>query len=376
MLSRITSILLILFISFACTEQFRFDTDLETSFLIVDGRITNEECPYEVRLFRTKKTGTHHSLKPEVVAEEEAIISIYDDEGNSDSFMESSPGIYHNMTSSFRGIIGRSYWIEIQTSDGKKYESMPEVIPDEIIIEKIYGEETKLIQDGGKYLKGAELYIDAKSPSSQSHCMRWEYQESWEWHAPFTLPKINYQSTICYPHKASNNISIFDGSKQSKMEFKHLSTRFINENEAKLNYQYLLNVSLYSISPENYQFWENMKKSSQESGKLYDVIPANPKGNISSCEDDDSVTGYFEASSVNTKTQIFSIEDFDIDFTEEIKECEKFEISLSNGIPDENIYHIIESYPSGGANTVFVVRYNYCYDCNVKYSPQKPSFWP
>jgi len=362
-------------ISFACTEQFRLDTDLETSFLIVDGRITNEEGPYEVRLFRSKSSGEHYSLKPKTVAEEEAIISIYDNKGNSDIFKETSSGIYHNISPDFRGIIGRSYWIEIQTSNGKKYESIPEVIPDEIIVEKIYGKETKLILNDGKYIKGAELYIDAKSPSNQSNYMRWEYQESWEWHSTHSLPKTSNPSEICYPHKTSNNISIFDGSKQSKKEFKHLSTRFINENEVKLNYQYLLNVSLYSISLENYQFWKNMQKSSQESGKLYDVIPANPKGNICSCEDDDLVTGYFEASSVNTKNQILSIEDFDIKFINYVKECEEFFIVLKEGMPNEEVYHIINDYWDDGGH-VFVVRRNYCYDCNVLYSPKKPSFWP
>ena len=378
MQSRIKYILLLLLVNLSCTEQFRLDTDFESSFLIVDGRITNEEGPYEVRLFRSKKSGDHYSIKPKAVAEEGAIISIYDDKGNSDSFIESSPGIYHNMTSSFRGIIGRSYWIEIQTSDGKKYESRPEVIPPEILIEKIYGEETKLIQNDGKYLKGAGLFIDAKSPSNQSHYMRWEYQESWEWHTPHVFPKTSNPAIICYPHETSSNISIFDGSKQSKKEFKHLSTRFISENQVKLNYEYLLNVSLYSISSENYQFWENMQNSSQESGKLHDVIPSNPRGNISSCNDTDLVTGYFEASSVNTKNQIFSIDDFDIDFTDYDKDCEEFELvmKMEAGSPNEDVYHIISSSSDGGDNIVYVVKWNYCYDCNVEYSPKKPSFWP
>ena len=165
----ITYTILILSISlFSCTEQFNPKIYSDTSTLVVDGKITNAKGPYEIRLFRTVDVNNPILINPQ----EGAIISIYDDKGNSDSFIETSPGIYHNLTTDFRGVIGRSYWIEIQTSDGKKYESTPEMIQPEILIENIYGEETKIIQDNGEFLEGVEFYIDASSPSNQGKLLK------------------------------------------------------------------------------------------------------------------------------------------------------------------------------------------------------------
>lgn len=364
------SVLIVLF--YSCTEQLNIKFDDVNSMLVVDGRITNAKGPYEVRLFRTVDINQPTLLSPE----EGAIISIYDDRGNSDTFIEISPGIYNNLTNSFQGVVGNSYWIEIQTADGKKYESTPEVIPPEIFIENIYGEDSKMIQSNGKYLKGAKFYMNAISPSNQSNYLRWSYQESWEWHSPFSAPKTDNPSRICYPDRTSNNIAIYDGAKLNKKEFKHLFTNFISENEVKLNYNYLLNISLYSVSFSNYKFWKNIQTAVQDNGGIYDIIPSNTEGNVCACEEgDDIVLGYFEASSVSTMNQIFSIADFEQEFSKFPEECEEFIIKTRGELPDTLKYHIIKSYPEEMV-MVYIVRLNECYDCNVKYSPKKPSFWP
>ncbi len=312
---------------FSCTEQFIPEIKKNVSILVVDGKITNAKGPYEVRLFRTVNLDQPDSLNPE----QAAIISIYDDEGNSDSFIETSPGVYKNLNADFRGVIGNSYWIEIQTSDGKKYESVPEIIPPEILIEKVYAEDSKMIQNNGKYLKGAGFYLDAKSSASTNNYLRWTYQESWEWHSPFSAPKTDNPSRICFPYKTSNNISLFDGGQLDSKEFKRLFAKFISQDEVKLNYNYFINVSLYSISLENFQFWNSVQQSTQNNGQVYDIVPSNSEGNICACEDEEYVIGYFEASSVNTMSQTFSVSDFEQKFPIFPKECDELTIQTRGG---------------------------------------------
>lgn len=364
----------------SCTERFHPEIEITSSILVVDGKITNAEGPYEIRLFRTANLKAALALNPEI----NAIINIYDDKGNIDSFKEIKQGVYHNITPSFRGIIGRSYWIEILTSDGKKYESTAEMIPPDILIKNIYGEETKKIQDNGEYLKGVEFYLDAESASNQGNYLRWEYKESWEWHSPLYpytsphYPKTSDPTEICYPYFISRNISIFDGSRQDKKEFKHLTTSFINENEVKLKYNYLLNVSVYSTSFKNYQFWNNIRKSIDENGGVYDAIPANSEGNICACEDDDAVLGYFEASSVSTKNQIYSTADFEMEFSDSPKLCEPF-VWIQKAETDtvNTDVYIINGNSWAGADGIYsMITRRLCYECNIVYSPSKPSFWP
>lgn len=365
----IYSFIILLFFHFSCTERLDLDIDRDLSILVVDGRITDADGPYEVRLFRTVDLTKTDEAEPEMGA----IITIYDDKGHSDTFNEISPGVYHNISKDFKGLIGRSYWIEIQTSDEKKYESTPEMIPPKITVESIYGEKTKVLQDNGKYLKGIGFYLHAKSHSNESSYMRWTYKESWEWHSPFDLPKTDNPSQICYPYNTPFYVSINDGSKRENKEFKHLATSFINENEVKLNYNYFLDINLYSISKRNYLFWESIKKSINNGG-IYDFIPSSSEGNICACDDNESVIGYFESSSVCHTTKTFTIDDFEMNFPDFPPDCEEIKLKIIGGQIDEKIYHYINDYINGTAH-IFVVKYNYCYDCNSAYSPVKPPFW-
>lgn len=364
-------IFLIIFFCIACTEQFHPQINNNISILVVDGKITTESGPYEIRLFRTVSLDASDTLKPE----KEAIITIHDDMGNNDIFLEVSPGIYQNQDPTFTGKIGQTYWIEIETSNGDKFESLPEMIPPKISIVSIYPEEgEKLLSDGSK-IKAVEYYLDAIEPTNNSSYMRWEYKESWEWRSPYRLPKTTNPSTICYPNANSNNVYIFDGSKLSFKKFNHLSSTFITNEEVKLNYQYFLKVSMYSVTKDCYKFWEQIKQSIEENGSLYNVTPSNATGNILPCNSNSPVLGYFEASSVDHKHITNSISDFSMKFPSFPPDCEDIIIRRKEGRPDENIFHIVNSWMEGEA-IVFQVRFNYCYDCNVKYSPNKPSFWP
>ncbi|MFA9370959.1 MAG: DUF4249 domain-containing protein [Labilibaculum antarcticum] len=365
------TLFIITLLFYSCTEKFYLEDDSELAILVVDGKITNQLGPYEVRLFRTINLDKADTLNPE----EGASIFIYDGDGNSYQYQEISSGVYETQDSNFQGQVGQSYWIEIQTISGERYESSPETIQPEISIESIYGEESSLLQDNGSSVNAVKIVMDAKDSSNQSSYLRWEYQESWEWRNPFYEPKTDTPSTQCYPYAYSNDVFIFDGSQQGIKEFKHLISSSILQNEVKFNYEYFIRLSLYSVNFDCYEFWKNIQSSIQSNGSLYDVIPFNTTGNICPCNSDLLVLGYFEASSVNSKNASFSTHDFEMEFADFPSECEKFTIKLRSGSPSADTYQILEEYWEDDAH-VFIVRFNFCFDCNVKYSPNKPSFWP
>jgi hypothetical protein len=358
-------------IFYSCTEKFYLDSDSEISILVVDGKITNQTGPYTVSLYRTVNLYEADTLNPETGAS----IFITDGNGNSDTFLETSPGVYETQDLSFQGQVGQSYWIEIETSDGERYESSPETIQPEILITSIYGEEGSILLSDASTVNGVEIFMDAQDSSNEASYLRWEYQESWEWQSPFYLAITDNPSKICYPYVSSDDVFIFDGSNQNVKTFSHLSSSSILEDEVKLNYEYFIRFALYSVNFDCYEFWNNIKSSIQNNGSLYDVIPSNASGNICACDSDNLVLGYFEASSVTTKYASFSTEDFEMEFSDFPSECEEITMKLLSGSPSEDTYRILSDYWEGDSH-VFIVRYNFCYDCNVKYSPTKPSFWP
>ncbi len=121
---------------FSCTEKFYPEIDEDVSILVVDGKITNELNSCEVRLFRTVGFTDNYELKPET----EALIVLYSDDGLREVLQEKNRGIYH-LLNNINAKIGKSYWIEIETNSGEKYESSPETLNPPIEINSIYGEE-------------------------------------------------------------------------------------------------------------------------------------------------------------------------------------------------------------------------------------------
>jgi len=360
---------------FSCTEKFYPEIDENVSILVVDGKITDELNSCEVSLFRTVNYTDDYLLKPE----RNALVVLFNDLGQSEILHETKPGFYQNTSSTLKGETDRNYWIKIKTLTGEEYESAPETMQPAINIKSIYGEEIDEILDQDISKQAVKFYFDTQPENQSGKYIRWEYKESYEWHTPFSseITVSQNPSHICYPVNRFDQINVFDASNYTIAEVAHLPVSTIFNNEVKLLHNYLIDLKVYSVSQENYIFWKNMKTIHQTNGNLYDVIPANILGNVSSCDETCQVLGYFEVSSVRTSQKIFTENDFTIEFADFPEECEEFTMILEDQLrPDQTKYHIISSSPGTDDAIIYSVRLIECYECNLKYSPIKPSFWP
>ncbi len=362
-------------ISISCTEKFHPEIDSKLSILVVDGKITNEVGSYEVRLFRTVDLIEVDTLKPETGA----VIILNDDLGNRELLEEVKPGIYQTVNQEIKGKIGQSYWINIKTKTGENYESTPEKMPPPYNIQDIYAKEEVNIINATEKQKVVNFYFDAEANSTDANYIRWEYRESYEWRAPEDLNTVNLTnkpSKICFPVTIFPLISIYDASNHATKFISKQATTTINTYEVKLLYEYLLDITLYSTTQDNYKFWQNIKSVNFSEGALYDVLAANIKGNIQECNDACQVIGYFQAASVDKLQKFYSDDDFSLEFSKYPKECERIKMRMDIGIPDPKQFHIISKEPVEGRGTLFIVRRNECYECNVVHPTNKPSFWP
>lgn len=359
---------------FSCTEKFYPDVEENVSILVVDGKITNESNSCEVRLFRTVNYTDDYELEPE----SSALIVLYSNDGLREALQEKSRGIYRSLND-IKAIIGTNYWIEIKTILGEKYESYPEQLNPPIEISSIYGEEVQNIIEDQQSNQAVKFYFNTKQTDRDAgNYFRWEYRESYEWHSPFTSSQTvsSHPSQICYPVNNFNYINVFDASNFKIKEVNHLPISTVFSNEVKLLHEYIVDLKVYSTSHQNYIFWKNIKSIHQSNGSLYDVIPANIIGNVSACSDTCQVLGYFEVSSVRSSQKSFNQNEFDIEFADFPKECTEFTMTLEDGIqPDRTKYYIIDKTMQSNAIR-YTVRLIECYECNLKYSINKPSFWP
>ncbi|WP_461640938.1 DUF4249 domain-containing protein [Labilibaculum euxinus] len=366
--------LALILLNTSCTEKFYPEIDADVSILVVDGKITNDSGPYEVRLFRTVDLISVDTLKPEANAE----IILKDDLGNSELFQEIRPGVYQTVYSIIKGEVGQTYWIEIETATGEKYESTPEKMPPPFEIESIYGKEEEVIINASEKQNAVKIYFDAKANSTDANYIRWKYRESYEWRSPETLNSEKFTenpSKVCYPVTTFPLVNIFDASNLSSKFISQQSTSTIYTDEVKLLYNYLIDITLLSTTQTNYEFWKKTKSVNFSEGALYDITPANIEGNISGCDERCKSSGYFEVSSVSRTTKFFHENDFTLEFANYPEECQPFEMRMEDSAPDPAKFHILSSYTEGRA-TIYVVRRNECYECNVVHPSNKPSFWP
>ncbi len=367
-------IVVLAIISVSCTEKFHPKIDSELSILIVDGKITNEIGPYEIRLYRTVDLIGIDTLNPETGA----IIILNDDLGNRELFEEVKPGIYQTVNQEIKGEVGQSYWVDIETKTGENYESTPEKMPPPYDIQNLYGKEEVNIISATEKQNVVNFYFDAKANNPNANYIRWEYRESYEWRAPEYLNTEKFTenpSKICFPVTNFFLINIYDASNFDTKFISKQLTATINTDEVKLLYEYLLDVTLYSTTQENFNFWQNIKSVNFSEGALYDVLAANIKGNLQACNDGCQAIGYFQATSVNKFQNFFSDDDFSLEFSTYPKECERIEMRMDIGIPDPKKFHIISQKPVEGRATLFIVRRKECYECNVVHPVTKPSFW-
>src|SRR5690606_12966829 len=107
----------------ACVEPIDFETEEDfDSALVVEGSITNELKHQEVKITRTYR---FEEARPPF--EENATVMVTDDVGNQYAFEETEPGIYLSQEE-FQAVQGRTYQLEIETSDGSRYSSVPTVM--------------------------------------------------------------------------------------------------------------------------------------------------------------------------------------------------------------------------------------------------------
>ncbi len=371
------AILCLIFLFSSCTEMYKPEVTRNFSSLVVDGKITNENKPVEIKIYHTISEDTV-STKDVIIPERNAVIEIFNDLGDSDTFNETAPGIYHNASFDFRGEIGRSYWIKIRTEEGNEYESEPEAMTPPVEVTKMYGEEFSKYIDQDTEIASVKLYFDAKDETNETSFLRWEAKESWEWHCPFHLNLVDSllfsesPASICFPTRNITSINLFDASLLGNKEMIKLPITFSTEEEQKLLYDYYVKIFVRSISFKNYSFWNHIKEVNQSSGNLFDRTPGNVVGNILSINGEHSVVGYFEVSSISTKGASFNAPMFNVKFESFPPEC--YLRSQAKYPPDPKRFYV-ERIEYGRGDPIFYFRLNECYDCTVTYSPNKPSFW-
>src|SRR5260221_14327051 len=182
-----TSLVYIFLLLNACVTPYEITTPFQEQ-LVVEGLITDQPGPYQVKISKTAPIINQLNLTNWVIR---ASVIIEDDQGNSEELVEKSPGNYYTKT--FQGVVGRSYWIKITTSEGNVYQSAQEkLLPvgdfSNLRYEFVRNEEANYYSQQIHSTNGFNIYLDSEVLPEQAGLVWWRWTGTFE---ILTYPSLN-----------------------------------------------------------------------------------------------------------------------------------------------------------------------------------------
>ena len=367
----------------SCVEDFEFGTQNFEDILVIESTITDEDKAQEVFLSRTFRLENN-----EPIPEQNATITVTDDQQTTYSFVEASPGRYISSTT-FAATTGRSYQLQITTADGRSYASRSATLPQTSQIDNLFAE--RVVNDQG--VEGIGILVDSFDPTGNANFYRYEFEETYQIIPPFwseveleiisvNPPETNLvprsrEERVCYRTLFSNDIILTTTTTLDENRVSGFRVHFIEPDNSVLRDGYSILVKQFVQSAEANQFFNSLKEFSDSESLFSQVQPGFVRGNILSVNDpDENVLGFFDIASVSSARIFIKLKDFFPDALRPdfqvqcnvIRETDEGRtISLvQNGFRVFSFDPIAEEY--------FLTR-PVCTDCNVLGTNVRPDFW-
>jgi hypothetical protein len=199
------------------------------------------------------------------------------------------------------------------------------------------------------------------------------------------------ENRVCWDSGYSwNDINIRNTMGLSEDRINRQQVKFISNNTDRLSKRYRILVNQYSLSEDEYIYWQKINDVRQDIGGLWDIMPYSIPGNIF-CIDDpgEQVFGYFSASATTSK-QLYIEEKFSglVNLWEECPDDTLFN-TKENPLPpkingkyqidglDISKWILIEKRNEETDTVEYLVLTfeKWCSDCTSRGTLTKPDFW-
>lgn len=363
----------------ACVEPYPPPSAVDNaSFLVVDGFLNATTESVSVKINHSVALNSSSPYP----AEKGATVTIEDNNGESISLTEGDNGLYQ--ASEFPVDPAKTYKLHIVTSAGTSYSSdyvelrhVPEI--DSVV----WRPETTTSEPGTRF------YVNTHDPTNSTSYYRFLFTETWEYRVEFVsdfkrdgvIPVYRPPSEQVYTcWRTINSTAILTTST------KHLNTdvvsmypiRFINRGSRMLSRLYSINVEQRAVSQEEYEYWNLVKKTTENLGGLFDPLPSQVTGNVHNDNDPgEQVLGYFSGGYTTTKRTFLAYSDLPgplmtVDPWDFV--CEVKTIPITNfDLVGDLVYLQSQGIPP----TAYSAAPAMCADCTIMGGQNvKPSFWP
>lgn len=393
MRAKIYITLLILVAAWGCKKAYnpKISGSSPTGYLVVDGVIGTGQDSTVIRLSRTVPLSSKQGFKPEAGAS----VMIITDGGSSFSLTGTGNGYYSapglNLNSSGK------YGLKIVTSDGKVYQS--DLVPavNSPAIDSVYYK----IKNNG-----VQIYADTHDPNNSSRYYRWDFTETYEIHSAFdsheyyspvpyntVLPRpIQNQIYTCWVSAGSPNVLLNSSAKLSQDIISENPITFIPLTSLKVADRYTILVKQYALTSDAFNYFQQLKKNSEQLGSIFDAQPSELPGNVHCVSDpSEHVIGYITAGGISERRIYVDKRNLPPSGTDSpYSGCSLDTLLYDRPVGNGDVYvkevqeYIYSGYkipvdPVSTPGSTAIIGYTAsdpdCVDCTLRGTNIKPSFW-
>lgn len=320
-----TAVFILTLATDSCVERINLSLSDSELPLVVDGGITNEPGPYQVKLSRAAKVGGDLTVLKSILAKQ---VTIFDDQGNSEILQSVGDGVYQ--TSAFQGVTGRQYFIRIETRDGKVYESIPEVIRPSGSVENVYYEFVSIQPDNAPTKYGFRIYADFSGYPQGENLFRWRFTgtfrvqthpeartvpagegrvpdppvcSGWVYSRFAGLNQVGSCGCCeCWPSSLTEQLPLLsDNAVASNGQFKKIEIGYVPLDYWTMFDKTMVTAKQLSISPTEFNYWKIVDQQSTGGTSLFQPATGKAKSNLFIKNGSEEVLGYFTVAGVSKK---------------------------------------------------------------------------
>ncbi|HNN30394.1 MAG TPA: DUF4249 domain-containing protein [Chitinophagaceae bacterium] len=345
--------------------------------LVVEGFIdVNKDSSY-FKLSRTQKLGSISSIKPEAGAN----ISILSSNGTVlTQFKERANGQYVVYGATL--LPTEFYRLKITTSGAVVYQS-----------DLIKGKITPAIDsvtwkiDNDK--NGIQFYVNSHDAANETKYYKWDCEEVWEYRAYYESQYKYLGDTIieprlpgeqiyrCWRTVLPTQIFINTTEKLSSDVISNEKILFVGKGSNRFDQRYSILVKQRALTKEAFEYWQQLKQSSELGGSVFDVQPTQLLGNLHCVTNpNEPIIGYVSATTTAEK-RIYILNTNVPTFVQPYPATCEFAV-VANNKDSMKVYYTNKRYIpiAPDMQGAYLAGSTQCTDCRVLGGTTiKPAFW-
>lgn len=267
--------LVLIAIATACRDPFEPEvTDADLGILVVEGFIETNGEESNITLSRTTPIGQAAASRPETGAS----VRLLSETGDMWLFTETAAGEY-KLSETLDNL--KLYELSISLRDGSEFKSKPmkPIVSPEI-------EEVGFLRDEF----GVEIFLSTQG-NEEAEYFLWEYKEHWIFF-PGVISFLKFENgkvstrgeheriDRCWTSNIFPKIILQDAARfENNTILQRELVRIPNMSE-KLSRRYSIEITQRALDREAYDFWEILRKNSDDIGGIFSPLPSIIKSNI------------------------------------------------------------------------------------------------